>query len=71
MSPAAMQLHELSSLISSALAICNQEAEEAEEFQLPLDEMARDLSAAITELSGQLLGGQVKKKKPGKKPPKS
>ncbi len=67
MNPAAMQLNELSSLISSALVMCNQTGEDAGSFSLPLDEVADGMSAAIQELSAQLLGKPVKKKKPSKK----
>ncbi|MFA6172408.1 MAG: hypothetical protein WC334_07450 [Kiritimatiellales bacterium] len=67
MNPAAMQLHELSSLISSALAVCNRGEEDAGEFSMPLDEMAGDMSAAIEDLSKQLQGKPAKKKKSGKK----
>lgn len=52
--PAHLQLGELSSLISSALLMCNQTDEAPEEFPLPLDEMARDMSAAIRDLSERL-----------------
>jgi len=73
--PAMMKLNELSSLISSGLAICNQIDADEQGVQLPLDEMADGMSAAIEDLSEQLLGSLVKKKKPGrkpgKKPPKS
>jgi hypothetical protein len=65
--PAMMQLNELSSLISSALVMCNQGEDAVEEFPLPLDEMARDMSAAIAELSEQLSGKPAKKKKNSKK----
>jgi len=59
--PATMQLNELSSLISSALVMCNQGEEKEEEFPLPLDEVAEGMSAAIEELSGQLLEKVAKK----------
>lgn len=52
--PATLQLGELSSMISSALLVCNQDDEDFEDFPLPLDAMARDLSAAIEELSQRL-----------------
>lgn len=65
--PATMQLHELSSLISSALEMCNQPGEDVQGFQLPLDDVADGMSAAIQELSVQLLGKTTPKKKSGKK----
>lgn len=52
--PAHLQLGELSSLISSALMIGNQPGEAPDEFPLPLDEMAHDMSDAIRELSERL-----------------
>lgn len=58
--PATLQLGELSSLISSVLLMCNQDDENPEDFPLPLDEMARDLSTAIEELSERLGTGRAK-----------
>lgn len=52
--PATLQLGELSGLIHSGLVFCNQNEPHADAFPMPLDEMARSLSAAIEDLSGQL-----------------
>jgi hypothetical protein len=52
--PAAMQLHELSSLISSALVFCNKTDGDTKEFPLPLGQIAHDMSSAIRELSDRL-----------------
>lgn len=52
--PATMQLGELSSLISSTLCMCNHDDEDAGAFNTDPDHIARDLSAAITDLAGQL-----------------
>ncbi len=58
--PASLRLGELSSLINSALVLFNQAAEEdAAEFPMPLEEMARGMSAAIGGLSEQLLSGDL------------
>jgi len=59
--PAHLQMGELSGLIGSALLMCNQSGEPPEEFTMPLDEMVRDISAAISELSGQLNKGKTLK----------
>ena len=58
--PATLQLGELSALISSALALCNQDGADSGEFPLPLDEIASDLSTAIEELSGRLGADRAK-----------
>ena len=52
--PATLQLGELSGLIHSALVFCNQSEVSSNAFPMPLDEMARALSAGIEDLSGQL-----------------
>lgn len=70
MNPVAMQLNELSSLISSALVMCNQIEADAADFPLPLNEVAEGMSCAIQELSAQLSGRPTKKTKPGRKPEK-
>lgn len=49
--PAHLQLGEFSSLISSALLMCNESGADPGEFPLPLDEMARDMSFAISEIA--------------------
>jgi len=52
--PATQQLGQLSGMISSALVMSNQCEESPEVFPVPLDEMARDMSTAISEMSEQL-----------------
>ena len=52
--PASLKLGQLSALIHSALAICNQPEEHPEAFPVPLDEMAKGISATIEELAEEL-----------------
>ncbi len=52
--PATLQLGELSGLIHSVLVFCNQNEQSADVFPVPLDEMARALSAGIEDMSEQL-----------------